>query len=223
MKDKKNAKQTIKKKLSYFWDYYRFHMFAGIFVLILAVAGICFSVQNNKPVFLNGYFLNSNWGDDLSRKMLEDYASFKGCDLDKHKAYFNSSVYIDTQLKDQMSSVAYTKVMSEFDMKRVDFFFANQTIFDYFGPKEAFLDLEKNLPNDLLEKYQDNLIKTQQYDENDKVVGEYVAGIDVSNTKKLKEYEKSRKMYEDSPVIFSVAYNTIRLEEVMDFLRWLEE
>ncbi len=219
----KATKQMLHKKLSYLWDYYRFHIIAGVFVLILIIAGICFSMQNNKPIFLNGYFLNADWGDELAGKMLEDYANSKNCDLTQYKAYFNSSVYIDTELKDQMSSVAYTKVMSEFDMKRVDFFFANQTIFDYFGPKEAFLDLEKNLPNDLLEKCQDNLIKTQQYDENNKVVGDYVAGIDVSNTKKLKEYEKSRKMYEDSPVIFSVAYNTIRLEEVIDFLRWLDE
>lgn len=219
----KATKQMLHKKLSYLWDYYRFHIIAGVFVLILIIAGICFSMQNNKPIFLNGYFLNADWGDELAGKMLEDYANSKNCDLTQYKAYFNSSIYIDTELKDQMSSVAYTKVMSEFDMKRVDFFFANQTIFDYFGPKEAFLDLEKNLPNDLLEKYQDNLIKTQQYDENNKVVGEYVAGIDVSNTKKLKEYEKSRKMYEDSPVIFSVAYNTSRLEEVIDFLRWLNE
>lgn len=219
----KATTQTLHKKLSYVWDYYRFHIIAGVFILILVIAGICFSVQNNKPTFLNGYFLNANWGDDLAGKMLEDYAVSKNCDLSKHKAYFNSSVYIDTELKDQMSSVAYTKVMSEFDMKRVDFFFSNQITFDYFGPKEAFLDLGKNLPEDLLKKYQDRLIMTKHYNEDDEVIGEYVAGIDVSNTKKIKDYEQSRKMYEDSPVIFSVAYNTIRLEEVMDFLRWLDE
>lgn len=214
---------SFQEKTEYLWDYYKFHLLGILFVLVLTMGGIFYLAEDSKPDILNGYLLNSNWGDDMAQELLADYAFTKGYDLSESNACFNSSVYIDVQIKDQMSSVAYTKVMSDLDMKRTDFYFCNQEIFDYFGEKDTFLELETVLPADLLEKYQNQMISTNQYDENDEIIRTYEAGIDISNTKKMKAYNKKRPMYENSSIIFSIPYNTTRLEHTIEFLRFLDE
>ena len=216
-------KLSKNEKLEYLWDYYKFHFLGIVFFLALVIAGIFYLKEDAKPDILNGYLLNSDWGDDKAQELLERFASAKGYDLEKSNAYFNSSVYIDIQLQDQMSSVAYTKVMSDLDMKRTDFYFCNQEIFDYFGEKEAFLNLETALSSQILEKYKNRLITTTTYDENGNVAETYVAGIDISDSPVLIEMQQNRKMYEDGKIIFSIPYNTMRLDTALEFLNFLYE
>lgn len=227
-KDQELSKISFQKlswndKLEYLWDYYKFHVLGIIFVLALVIAGIFYLKEDSKPDILNGYLLNSNWGDDKAQELLQEFAAAQGYDLEKGNAYFNSSVYIDVQLQDQMSSVAYTKVMSDLDMKRTDFYFCNEEMFDYFGEKEAFLNLETAVSSELLEKYKERLITTTTYDEDGNVLKTYVAGIDVSDAPVLERMQQDGRIYEDGKIIFSIPYNTVRLERAMEFLDFLFE
>lgn len=227
-KDQELSKISFQKlswndKLEYLWDYYKFHVLGIIFVLALVIAGIFYLKEDSKTDILNGYLLNSNWGDDKAQELLQEFAAAQGYDLEKGNAYFNSSVYIDVQLQDQMSSVAYTKVMSDLDMKRTDFYFCNEEMFDYFGEKEAFLNLETAVSSELLEKYKERLITTTTYDEDGNVLKTYVAGIDVSDAPVLERMQQDGRIYEDGKIIFSIPYNTVRLERAMEFLDFLFE
>lgn len=225
-KDREMSKISFNKlstaeKLEYLWDYYKFHLLTALFILFLIIGAIFYLRQDAKPDILNGYLLNSNWGDDKAQELLQDFADANGYDLEKGNAYFNSSVYIDVQLKDQMSSVAYTKVMSDLDMKRTDFYFCNQEMFDYFGEKEAFLNLETALSEDTLNKYQDRLITTTTYNEDGSVAETYAAGIDISDSPVLTAMQQERQIYEDGKIIFSIPYNTTRLDTSLEFLEFL--
>lgn len=225
-KDLEMSKVSFKQlsnaqKLEYIWDYYKFHLLTVLFILFLVIAGIFYLRLDARPDILNGYLLNSNWGDDKAQELLQAFADANGYDLEKGNAYFNSSVYIDVQLKDQMSSVAYTKVMSDLDMKRTDFYFCNQEMFDYFGEKEAFLNLETALSEDTLNKYQDRLITTTTYNEDGSVAETYAAGIDISDSPVLATMQQEGKIYEDGTIIFSIPYNTTRLDTSLEFLEFL--
>ena len=214
---------TFERKLEYLWDYYKFHFLSALVILALLIGSFFIWQENSKPVILNGYLLNTNWGDDLAAELLKDFADAKGYDLDQGNAYFNSSVYIDADIKDQMSTVAYTKVMTDLDMKEIDFFFCNQEMFQYFGEKETFLDLSQNMPEEFLNKFQDKLVTTDIYDENGTVINTYIAGIDISDAPVLAKMQEERKLYEDSPVLLTIPYNTVRLDKVMEFIQFLYE
>ena len=214
---------SFQGKIEHLWDYYKFHFGGALLLILLLIGGIFAWMEDAKPDILNGYLLNSNWGDDQASLLLQEYAGKKGYDLEEGNAYFNSSVYIDVQLKDQMSSVAYTKVMSDLDMKEIDFFFCNQEMFQYFGEKEAFLDLSEALPKDFLNQFDGRLLTTNSYDENGNITDTYIAGIDISESPVLLSMEQETKIYEDSPVILAIPYNTVRLERVMEFITFLYE
>lgn len=214
---------SLQGKLEHLWEYYRFHFGGALLLILLLIGGIFAWIEDAKPDILNGYLLNSNWGDEQAFLLLQKYADAKGYDLGEGNAYFNSSVYIDVRLKDQMSSVAYTKVMSDLDMKEIDFFFCNEEMFQYFGEKEAFLNLSEALPKDFLQQFENKLLTTNTYDENGTIVDTYIAGIDISDSPVLLAMEKDRNIYEDSPIILSIPYNTMRSKRVMEFISFLYE
>ena len=214
-------KLTKAEKLEYIWDYYKFHLLGILFLLSLFIGSFFIWQQNSKPVLLNSYLLNTDWGDQQAQKLLEEYASFHSYDLKNYNAYFNSSVFIDTKIKDQMSTVAYTKVMSDLDVKKTDFYFCNRETFDYFGERETFLNLETAMPKELLEQFQHQLLTVNTYDEHGNVSSSYVAGIDISNSPVLLKAQAERKLYEDGNVYFTVPYNSERLDEVWKFLEFL--
>lgn len=225
-KDTKHSKicfrnLSFERKLEYLWDYYKFHLLGIIIVLALMIGSLLIWHENSKPVLLNGYLLNTNWGDEQAQKLLEEYASYGNYPLKEYNAYFNASVFIDTSIKDQMSTVAYTKVMSDLDMKEIDFFFCNQEMFNYFGEKEAFGDLEKSMPANLQERFQDKLISVKLYDEEGNVIGTYAAGINISDSPVLASMQKEHILYEESQIFFTVPYNSQRLEKVWEFLEFL--
>ena len=209
------------KKLEYLWDYYKFHLFGILLLAALLIGIILIWRQNSKPILLNGYLLNTDWGDDQAQKLLEEYASFGTYNLEEYNAYFNSSVFIDTTVKDQMSTVAYTKVMSDLDVKEIDFFFCNQEMLDYFGEREVFLNLETSMPKDLYQRFQDQLITVEIFDDNGNVTDSYVAGIDISNSPVLNRLQQEQNLYEDGIIYFTVPYNSEHLEQVWNFLEFL--
>lgn len=230
MKDKDTAHSKIcfrelsaEKKLEYFWDYYRFHFFGILILLVFIIGSLLIFRQNSKPDILNGYLLNTNWGDDLAKELLKEFADAKGYDLEKGNAYFNSSVFIDTNTKDQMSTVAYTKVMTDLDMKEIDFFFCNQEMFDYFGQKETFLNLNENLPQEFLDKFGDKLVSTTVYGENGTVLNTYDAAIDISDSPVLAKMQEKRKLYDENTILLSIPYNTTRLDRTLEFIEFLYE
>ena len=97
---------SFQGKLEHLWDYYKFHFGGALLLILLLIGGIFAWMEDAKPDILNGYLLNSNWGDDQASLLLQEYADKKGYDLDEGNAYFNSSVYIDVQLKDQMMKLS---------------------------------------------------------------------------------------------------------------------
>ena len=212
---------SFERKLEYLWDYYKFHFLGILLLLFLLIGGIFTWQEKSKPDLLNGYLLNTNWGDDTAQELLKDFADKKGYDLDEYNAYFNSSVFIDTAIQDQMSTVAYTKVMTDLDMKEIDFFFCNQEMFDYIGQRETFINLETAMPADLYQRFEKQLVTTNIYDDNGNVVDTYVTAIDISDSPVLMKLQQNRAMYDDGAIYFSVPYNSQRLEQVWIFLEFL--
>lgn len=214
-------KLSFERKLEYLWDYYKFHFLGILLVLLLVIGSILTWQEKSKPDLLNGYLLNANWGDEKAYELLEQFANAKGYDLTEYNAYFNSSAFIDTTIQDQMSTVAYTKVMTDLDMKEIDFFFCNQEMFDYFGQREAFINLETVMPADFYQRFEQKLITTDIYDDNGNVIDTYVAGIDISDSPVLIEMQQEQRIYDDGIIYFSIPYNSQRLEESLDFLEFL--
>lgn len=209
------------EKLEYIWDYYKFHFLGVLLLLSFAIAGLFIWQQNLKPTLLNSYLLNTDWGDEQAQELLKEYADYYSYDLENYNAYFNSSVFIDTSIKDQMSTVAYTKVMSDLDVKETDFYFCNKEMFDYFGERETFLNLETSMPKDLFTRFQNKLVVANLYNEEGKVTSNYVAGIDISDSPVLARLQQERKIYEDGKIYFTVPYNSERTDEVWKFLEFL--
>lgn len=212
---------SAQKKLEYLWDYYKFHLLGILLLLGFLLGSILIWQQNSKPVLLNGYLLNANWGDEQAQKLLQEYASFEGYNLDDYNAYFNSSVFIDTSIKDQMSTVAYTKVMSDLDVKEIDFFFCNDEMFDYFGERETFLDLQKSMPQTLYQRFQNQMCTTDIIDEDGNVTYTYISGIDISDSPVLQKLQQEKTLYEDGTIYFAIPYNSQRLDQVWNYLEFL--
>lgn len=214
-------KLSPQRKLEYLWDYYKFHLFAILALSTIIISSIFILRQNAKPTLLNGYLLNADWGDEQAKELLQEYAACRGYNLDEYNAYFNSSVFIDTAIKDQMSTVAYTKVMSDFDVKKIDFFFCNREMLDYFGEREIFLNLENAMPQNLYQRFEKQMITTDALNATQNNTPAYACGIDISNSPVLKRLQQQKNMYEDQSVFLAVPYNSQHPEQVWDFLQFL--
>ena len=97
-----------------------------------------------------------------------------------------------------------------------------ESLYNYYGVGEEdntlFADLEETLPPAFFQylKEQDRILYLSRTDEAGKVLGQYAAAIDVSDTRIV-----NKNCLLGTPCYLGIAVNTSRLQTSIDFLEWI--
>lgn len=146
----KNA--TLKKKLKYFWDYYKWHVIVPICVIIL-IASLIHHFVTQKDIAFNAILLNASAisEDNTHPRQFADYA---GINTDKSELLFDTSVQIHGDAADEASYTSMEKLMIYTATGDLDVMVTDADSFREYAYNENFHDLRDILTEEQIAKYE---------------------------------------------------------------------
>lgn len=235
---KKIMETPKNERLSYIWEYYKWHIIVFLLVIVLLVQGIA-SAQARKETVFSGFMLNSKIlleEDDF----LQGFYDYAGIDSTKQEA----AIYTDLILTDRnMKSdiTAFQRIMAGVAAKDTDFIAGLSEPFRVcaYSSSSFLMDLREFLDADTLEVYKDRLYYIDgavleqlkaPVGENTEVIQEYPdpkkpelmedpipVGIDVSDQESI----QNAYYLPDSTIYIGVVFNTTRPELTQAFIDYI--
>lgn len=248
-KEKEKAKDmSLKGKLSYFWYYYKFHTLALIvaaWFLIILIR----DVSSSKDYAFYAVYFNAEQTFSAAEQM-NAFAAYADLDTDKYNVYLDNELYYSSAVS-ETALAASQKFAALIYSGDIDVVIADETVFTDYALTETFFDLRQVLPEDLLEKYKEQLfyvdgavMELYRSGEAYLASGDYDAYDDftaasLKNTSDPSAMENPIPVgiyVADTPVIsaagcyqeefvpvYGIAQNTSRLDTAIDYLRFLGE
>lgn len=146
-------KMSRKEKLSYFWEYYKFHTLG-----VIVAAGILFSIlwdmTHAKDTVFYAYMLNS-YGLDSTALSL-DFASFANLDPEQYECYINLSS-LDLNAFAEMDIALVQAIMATVQAGDLDVIASSSDVFSYYTRGDFFMDLNTLFTEEELAPYRNHL------------------------------------------------------------------
>ena len=194
-----------KKKIEYFWNYYKVP-----FLVVLAVlaVGIYFlhAALTQKETALNVILMDSHAVAEGSQ-MADDFEDYVGLDAGKEALIQDSYMLADSTTTYAMTSVS--KFYSEIGTKSLDVCGMTEKDFTTYTQTDAFLDLGEYLTKEQLEK-----LDGQLYMDGDKVLGIYAKELPVMQADGCYQDEAAK-------AVIGIVYNTEHLETALTYLGYI--
>ncbi len=196
---------TIKQKISYIWDYYKWHILIPLIVVIALISYIV-NIVTRPDIILNGVMLNVyNMESQASHEeLLEDFYKEHEIDSKEEKINLNSSLYYSV---DNMNTNHQTMqvLMAWLSADQLDFITGDAASLTDLAYNEYFTDLRDYFSEDELAKYEpyflyidyDLFLKRVEMADN----MEDVSGI------KLPDCTKPEEMKDPIPVMIDMSQN----------------
>lgn len=207
----------------YFWNYYKTPVIIIICVIAMVISISTSVIKNSRPYVVQVHIYNNYLADDSDVSVLEqEFADHEGKNLKDYQIAFNFSDYIDLTGGDENSYTSMMKIMAMAAAHDFDVLGGNISFVNYYGNGEPegilFANLEEVLPPAFFQylKEQDRILYLKYTDEEGKVIGEYPAVIEVSDTRIV-----NQDYLQITPCYLGVACNTDRLESAVNFLEWI--
>ncbi len=231
---------TWKEKVSYFFDYYKWHVVVAIAAIIFVVT-IGHQILTRKDTAFYAAMVNA-----LELTSIEEYtqsfADYAGIDLEQYDILMDTSMYIDLNNLDQITISSSEKLMANIAAKNIDVFITDAAIMEQHANSDTFLDLREFLSEEQYAKYESRFYyidqavvdeKNAHYQNLDRdYVPEYPdprnpeamqepipVGIYLNDTCTLRNYY----FYSEGDVIVGVVGNTERPEITSMFLDFILE
>lgn len=210
----KVKKQSLPKRIGYFWYYHKWQLIGGAAAILLVGSILHTLLTDHQKLYLTGVFLNTRLTNTEREALINEYAAANDIDLKKYSVDFDCSLAYN--LEDPTDSLStYTPIMmvAYSEGKVGDFVLTDAKTFDFFGTAGYYRDLTGVLDESLLARYADRLYYLDFDDGN----GSVPIAIDISDSPKLPllGYEK------EDGVLFSVFYDSPHREQTLAFLEWI--
>lgn len=144
---------TIKQKISYIWDYYKWHIMIPL-VVVIALISFIVNLVTRPDIILNGVMLNVyNMESQASpADLLADFYKEHEIDSKEEEINLNSSLYYSV---DNMNTNYQTMqvLMAWLSADQLDFVTGDTTSLTDLAYKEYFTDLRDYFSEDELAKY----------------------------------------------------------------------
>ncbi len=234
--------KPLKKKISYFWTYYKWYALGGAIALI-AVISVAVTIITHKEEALFGIVVNtSTIGEE--KAFSSGFMEYAGIDPDQYEVTFNSALILTEMMSpDAVSTreliMVYT-ASGDMDVAIMD-----TLAFETYAYSELFFDLRSILPADMLSSldgriyYRDEAIAERLRDEDSPADGtdteeEIVfpdpfcpeemtdptpIGIDISGSQVL----ESTYYYPRKPVLLGIPATSRRVDTAVRFIEYLFE
>lgn len=148
---------TLRQKLSYIWDYYKFPII-GIPLGILLLIYVISAFTGTKDVPFSVYFINQDVSlescQSLEAKLLATPAL---ADI-VEDIYVDASLIINPEAPDFDSQMSFTASISG---HTIDIMISDQSFLEYYAKMDALADLSEVLPADLYDLMMPYLITTE--------------------------------------------------------------
>ena len=231
---------TWKEKLSYFFDYYKWHVVVTIAAIIFIVS-ITYQIVTRKDTAFYAAMVNAieqNSAEEYTRR----FAEYAGIDLEEYDVLLDTSMRIDLTTLDQITISSSEKLMALIASKTIDVFITDAAIMEQHANSDTFLDLREFLSEEQFAKYEpyfyyiDQAVvdeKNARYQSHDSnYVPEYPdprnpeamqepipVGIYLNDSCALRNYY----YYAEGDVIVGIVGNTERAEATSMFLDFILE
>ena len=231
---------TWKEKISYFFDYYKWHVVVTIAAIIFVVS-MGYQILTQKDTAFYAAMING-MEQTSSEEYTQNFAEFAGIDLEKYDILLDTSMTIDLNTLDQVTISSSEKLMANIAAKNIDAFITDAAIMAQHANSDTFVDLREFLSEEQYAKYEPHFYyidqavvdeKNAHYRNLDKdYVPEYPdprnpeamqdpipVGIYLDDTCTLRKYY----YYAEGDVIVGVVGNTERAETASMFLDFILE
>lgn len=202
--EKQKAKNmSFKGKLAYFWDYYKIHTIVAI-VAVFLITAIIRDISSAKEYAFYGIYFNAMQTFSAEAQM-EDFSEYLGIDTENYQALLDSSMYYSLTDLSETTLASSQKFAAMIHAGEVDTVVADEDVFANYAVNEIFYDLREMLPEDLLEKYKDDIF--------------YIDGAQIAanNTDEYWEYEDDQEYYKDLEKTFTDHHDPSNLEDPIPF------
>ena len=180
---------TPKERVSYIFDYYKFHIL-GVLIAIIAIVSIVRTLVTSRDPVIELLMVNSDVADtEALQDSFDDLLTENGLDPKKKCVQINDSLIIDynnTANYQEQATLQVFVVSGTFSG-----FFSDAATFEHYKGNNIFCDLEQLLPDDLLEKYSSDFI----YDTDSDTGRSYICGVHL--TQENNAWLASTKAYEE--------------------------
>jgi hypothetical protein len=149
----------FKKKVQYFWEYYRLHVFIAIVAIVVAVS-IIEPIVNRKPysfyaMMVNSYDLDGN-------EMAENFAAYADLDTDNFTCFIDTAAMVNIAVTSQTDLAMIQRVIALAMAGDLDVLVADGPTFLYYGYALLFTDLRDILTAEELARYEGRLFYIDQ-------------------------------------------------------------
>lgn len=139
--------QPLKKKISYFWTYYKWYVLGGV-VALAAVISIAVEIVTHRESALFGIVVNSSTiGEE--KVFSSGFMEYAGIDPDQYEVTFNSALIL-TEMMTQDAVNTRELVMVYAASGDMDVAIMDQLAFETYAYSELFFDLRSVLPEEML-------------------------------------------------------------------------
>lgn len=229
----KFAELDRKKKAEYIWDYYKWWIIGGIVAIIAITVFIRDYRENSRPVYLRAEMLNTYFGYDKSNTLYDDFVREEGIDLSKEQLTIGTEIYLSDENFDTTMIAYQQRLMASYAAQDIDVVIGPKNIIEGPANCDAYADLKKVLPQDLISDLEDRdyefYIFDPAADEIEDYEGEdltpYCAGVYLDNCAYLNNMGEAgaypvAETDGDRPV-FTIPANTPRMDHAIEFLKFI--
>lgn len=202
---------TIKQKISYIWDYYKWHIIIPI-LAIIAITSYIVNLVTAPDIILNGVMLNIHNLESApaSETLLPDFYKEQKVDTKEEEITLNTNLYysIDNPSSNYESSQV---LMAWLAAGQLDFITGDAVSLTDLAYKEYFTDLRDYLTDEQLEKYEPYFLY-MDYDVYKKR-SELINNMDDASIIELPDCTKPEEMADPIPVMIDMSQSE-KLKEV---------
>ena len=213
---KKSSALPFGKRMRYYFDFFKFHLFA----LLIAAVVIFFVLKEivfAPDVILNGYLVNRTEITEITdEEFISSFPEYNNHNPKKEKIYFSSDIFFnDTDIE------SAAKLIATVSSGEVNYIICNEETFNRLSLLGLFSDID-TLP-ELKEKYKEDLIyydHTKNDTAEDDSEGVKPYGIDISDSAVLKSLNA---FHDDEKIYLCIGINSYPSEIVISFIDWIKQ
>lgn len=144
--------KSFQEKIGYFWDYYKIHTMAVLFLLL--VAGIFISdMKNSKDNAFSAIILNS-YGYDMQEDFQTDFAAYAGIDTESYNCLIDASSTLSLTSMTQLDLALTQRIAALVQTNGLDSFVSDPAVFGHYAEGMMFRDLREELSQEEYTKYE---------------------------------------------------------------------
>lgn len=200
---------TFKQKVSYIVSYYTgWFVLSLIICLFIGFIGDAL-IQSQKEIILQGYFTNDDFNYFPGSQMEKEYASLLNLSFGQ-RIVFDDSLYFDLDgTANEYTAASNGKVIATMAVNQLDFMVTTRPVFEHFRGELPMKNLERFLPQDILNVVRDSLVTG--LDENG---NEAFVAINMAQSRYLKDIATETDFF------LFIPYNIPNEDALLDFLRY---